>query len=207
MASTFVKFCGLTRVEDVERAVSLGISAAGFVLVPGSPRFIAPAEAAKLRARLPEHVLAVALLKDAEASMVDEAVAALKPDVLQFHGSEAPGFCASFGLPWWRAVPMAVSQDLRQWQRRFSAADALLLDGHAPGAEGGRGKSFDWSRAKGVAGRWILAGGLTPQNVYEAVRTVRPFGVDVSSGIESAPGKKDPEKMRRFIEEVRRGEA
>ena len=208
---TRIKFCGMTRVEDAEAAVNLGADAIGLVLAQGSPRFISLAQAAIIRRRLPESVQAVALFRNADAQEVVQAVNAFAPDLLQFHGEESPEFCVEFGVPYWRAVPMAQPQDLLDWSRRFATANALLLDAHTKGERGGLGKTFNWSgirRASTIplARKLVLAGGLTPDNVAVAVQTVRPYAVDVSSGIESSPGIKDQAKMRKFIEEVRRAD-
>lgn len=204
-ARTRVKFCGITREADAEAAVRLGVDALGLVLAPGSPRFIDLKRAAIIRRRLPPFVQAVALFRNAAEGEVRRALEALQPDLLQFHGEEAVEFCESFSRPYLRAVPMKRGGELADWERRFASAAALLLDAHGAGEPGGQGLAFDWSAIR--AGRpFVLAGGLDPRNVATAVRQVRPYAVDVSSGIESAPGVKDEAKMRRFIEEVRKAD-
>lgn len=201
---TRVKFCGITRAADADVAVQLGADAIGLVLASGSPRFISLGQAAMIRRRLAPFVQAVTLFRNASAAEVRRAVAAVQPDLLQFHGDENPEFCASFGVPYLRAVPMKGTTDVGAWERRYATAAGLLLDAHAPGEQGGQGRIFDWSAVPAaLAGRLVLAGGLTPDNVGVAVRRVRPYAVDVSSGIESAPGVKDPDRMRRFLEAVR----
>ena len=205
MNRTRVKFCGMTRPQDADAAVQLGADAIGLILVPGSPRFIDVAQAAMIRRRLPPFVQAVALFRDAAADAVRRALDALRPDLLQFHGEESPEYCASFGWPYLRAVPMKQGADLADWERRFAGAAALLLDAHGAGEQGGSGRTFDWTAIR-ASRPFVLAGGLTPGNVGEAVRTARPYAVDVSSGIEQAPGEKDAAKMRRFIEEVRKAD-
>lgn len=201
-ARTRVKFCGITRPADADAAVQLGVDAIGLILAPGSPRFIDVAQAAIIRRRLPPFVQAVALFRDAPAETVRRALDELAPDLLQFHGDESPEYCASFGRRYLRAVPMRQGADLADWERRFAGAAALLLDAHGAGEQGGQGRTFAWGGIR--AGRpFVLAGGLTPANVGAAVRTARPYAVDVSSGVEQAPGVKDAAKMRRFIEEVR----
>ena len=205
MMRTRVKFCGLTRPADADAAVHLGADAIGLVLARGSPRFIEPAQAVIIRRRLPPFVQAVALLRNATADEVRNAIEVLQPDLLQFHGDEAPEFCAAFGLPYLRAVPMKGLADLAGWEARFASASALLLDAHGPAEAGGQGVTFDWSRVRAQR-PYVLAGGLTPGNVGAAVRQLRPFAVDVSSGIESAPGLKDEDRMRRFIEAVRKAD-
>lgn len=202
---TRVKFCGITRPADAEAAVRLGADAIGLVLVPASPRFLELAPAAIIRRHLPAFVQAVALFLDAPAETVKRAVGELQPDLLQFHGNESAEFCASFGRPYLRAVPMQGKVDLAGWERRFAGAAALLLDAHAAGELGGQGRAFDWGAIRATR-PFVLAGGLTPNNVGAAIRAARPYAVDVSSGIEQAPGVKDEAKMRRFIEEVRKAD-
>jgi phosphoribosylanthranilate isomerase len=205
MTRTRVKFCGLTRVADLEVAAGLGVDAIGLVLVPGSPRFISLEQAAIIRARVPPFVQVVTLFRNASAAGVREALAAVQPDLLQFHGEESPEHCASFGRPYLRAVPMAAAGDLGEWERRFATAAALLLDAHGAGEQGGQGRTFDWSAIRATR-PYVLAGGLTPGNVGAAVRQLRPYAVDVSTGIESAPGVKDEVRMRQFLEAVRQAD-
>ena len=199
---TRIKFCGMTRPADADAAVRLGVDAIGLVLAPASQRFIRLEEAAIIRRRLPPFVQAVALFRNAVADEVKRALDELQPDLLQFHGDESPSFCASFGRPYLRAVPMKHGADLADWERRFAGAAALLLDAHGAGEQGGQGRAFDWSTIRSSR-PYVLAGGLTAENVAQAVRQVRPYAVDVSSGIERSPGLKDEAKMQRFIEEVR----
>jgi phosphoribosylanthranilate isomerase len=180
---TRVKFCGLTRPGDVRLACELGVDALGFVLAPRSPRRLSAGELPGLRAAVSPLVDVVALFMDPAASEVLDAMRRLRPTLLQFHGSEEDSFCRSFGLPFLKSLPMAGGpEEALSVSRRYPSALAFLLDGHGPG----------------------LAGGLRPGNVGEAIRAVRPYAVDVSSGIESAPGQKDGERMRQFLEEVRR---
>lgn len=206
MPRTRIKFCGITRQADADFAVDLGVDALGFVLVPRSQRFLAPARAFSIRRRLPAFVSAVALFQDADSAFVQDAIDALRPDLLQFHGGESPAFCASFGLPYVKAVPMAQPAELARAVRAHRAASALLLDSHAPGELGGSGRRFDWSKIGAQRARLILAGGLDPANVGRAVRALRPYGVDVSSGIETRPGTKNSAKMRAFVAAVRRAD-
>jgi len=204
-ARTRVKFCGIARPQDAEAAVQTGADAIGLILVPGSPRFIDAAQAAIIRRRLPPFVQAVALFRNATADTVRRALGELHPDLLQFHGEESPEFCAGFGVPYLRAVPMKHGADLADWERRFAGAAALLLDAHGAGEQAGQGRTFDWSGIRATR-PFVLAGGLGPENVGQAVRAARPYAVDVSSGIERSPGVKDAAKMRRFIEEVRKAD-
>ena len=205
---TRIKFCGMTRAEDIRVAVALGIDAVGLILVPGSPRCLTLTQALALRATLPPFVASVALTLDADPRGVQRSAALLRPSMWQFHGSETAADCERLGLPFLKAVPMAQPEAAVAFAARYPTAAGFVLDSHAAGGQGGSGLRFDWSRVPaGLGARVILAGGLTPDNVFDAVRLVRPFAVDVSSGIESVPGTKDPERMRRFVDEVRRADA
>ena len=203
---TRIKFCGLTREADVDLAVELGVDMIGLVFAQRSPRWLGGARAAALRARIPAHVAAVALVMDAATDDIAQILAQVRPDCLQFHGAEPEAFCASFGMPYIKAIALGGSdpQDAQRRIRAWPSACAVLLDGHAPGAPGGSGQSFDWSRMPDAGDRRVLlAGGLHPDNVAEAIRLAQPWGVDVSSGLELAPGIKDPAKMRAFVAAVR----
>jgi phosphoribosylanthranilate isomerase len=201
---TRIKFCGITRAQDAEVAVDLGVDALGFVMVPDSRRCIAAEKAARIRHRLPPFVTSVALFQDQDSAVVQDAIDALQPDLLQFHGHEDAAYCASFGLPYVKAIAMGDGADPAKAAKRYRTAAAVLLDGHASGAMGGSGKAFDWKRARSVRGPVILAGGLDATNVARAIRAVKPYAVDVSSGIEQRPGVKDPLMMRAFVRAVRR---
>ncbi|MBX3711309.1 MAG: phosphoribosylanthranilate isomerase [Lysobacter sp.] len=206
---TRIKFCGLTRAEDVAVACALGVDAVGFVFAERSKRRVSPAQAAPLRDALDPFVAGVALFMDNDAAAVREVIDIARPTILQFHGDEDDAFCASFGLPYLKAVAMggegARADDLGA---RYPRATGFLFDSHAAGQAGGSGHAFDWSRLPRDCPRpWLLAGGLHPENVFDAIRATDCWGVDVSSGIESAPGEKDAAKMRRFVEEVRRADA
>lgn len=208
MNRTRVKFCGLTRAGDVRLACELGVDALGFVLAPGSPRRLAVTELSGLRAAVSPLVEVVALFMDPHASEVLDAVRRLRPTLLQFHGKEEDSFCRSFGLPFLKSLPMAGGgAEALQLSKRYPSALAFLLDGHGPGQAGGGGRSFDWSTTPRPGRPVFLAGGLAPGNVAEAIRIARPYAVDVSSGIESAPGRKDGERMQHFLDEVRRADA
>jgi phosphoribosylanthranilate isomerase len=202
---TRIKFCGMTRVEDALLAVALGVDALGLIFAEGSPRRLEPAAAGAIRGRLPPLVSVVALLRNTPPGQVRHIIDTVRPDLLQFHGEETAQFCAGFGLPWLKAVPMKnLARPLNAVVAEYAGAAALLLDGHAPGEAGGQGHSFDWnSVAAGVGKPFLLAGGLRPDNVAEAIRIARPYAVDVSSGIESAPGIKDSGKMEAFVRQVR----
>ncbi len=206
MSRTRIKFCGICRKADAQAAVALGVDAVGFVLVPQSKRVVDLKRAAAIRAELPPFVDAVALFMNATEAEVRKAIGAVRPDLLQFHGAESPEFCASFGLPYLKAIAMKGAVNLGRESRRYKRARGLLLDGNAPGAMGGQGETFDWSQVQTVKQPLVLAGGLNPANVARAVRLVRPYAVDVSSGIETRPGIKDPEKMKAFVQAVRRAD-
>ena len=206
-----VKICGLTRAEDLRQAVEAGADYVGLVFYPASPRNVSVAAAAKLLKDVPAGVAAVALLVDADDALVDQ-VAALGVSMLQLHGSESPSRVAEIrartSLPVMKVIPIGGREDLAKIGEYEAVADQLLLDARAPkGATrpGGNAVAFDWSL---IAGRdwhcpWILAGGLTPENVAEAVRLTGAAQVDVSSGVERAPGRKDGAKVSAFIKAAR----
>lgn len=203
-----IKFCGMTRVEDALAAAALGVDALGIVMTERSKRFAGIARAREIRAVLPPFVDLVALFMDDQPGFVAEVVAAVQPDLLQFHGSESPQECARYGVPYLKAVAMAHGAPPPEMLRSHEFARGFVLDGHAAGEQGGSGKTFDWARARAAFDRPIvLAGGLSADNVGIAIRTARPYAVDVSSGIEVSPGVKDHEAMRAFASAVRRAEA
>lgn len=198
-----VKFCGLTRIEDVAAAAALGVDAIGLVMTRRSPRFVSLEQAAQLRAAVPPFVAVVALLLDDESAWVREVISRVAPDLLQFHGEEAASWCAAFGRRYLKAVPMGSVADVAAYARAHPQASGFLLDSHAAGGQGGSGTAFDWNRVPRDLGRpLLLAGGLAAGNVAAAVRTARPFAVDVSSGIETAPGIKSAHKMREFMQSL-----
>lgn len=206
---TRIKFCGMTRADDIRLACHLGVDAIGMVFAERSPRRLEAAQAASLRADVADGIEAVALFMDNDADEVSNIIEHVRPTLLQFHGGEDEAFCRSFGLPYMKAIAMGGDggQGI-DWAARYPDVVALLLDSHAVGGAGGSGRTFDWSRIPAQLGKpFLLAGGIVPDNVFEAIRAVQPWGVDVSSGIESAPGIKDAARMRRFVEEVRRADA
>ncbi len=204
---TRIKICGLTREADVDAAVAAGADAIGFVLYPKSPRCVSAARAGELARRLPPFVTPVALLVNAEPAEIDAAVQALPQALLQFHGDETPAACESPGRPYLRAARMASGFDLVDFARQFSSAQAILLDAHVEGYGGG-GKVFDWSLIPvNVSRPVVLSGGLHAGNVIEGILQVRPWAVDVSSGVEAAKGIKDAAAIRRFCEAVREADA
>ncbi|HEY5849358.1 MAG TPA: phosphoribosylanthranilate isomerase [Lysobacter sp.] len=205
---TRIKFCGMTRSEDIGEASRMGVDLIGLVFAGRSTRRLGIARAAALRTDIPDGIEAVALFMDNTAAEVSEVVTQVRPSLLQFHGDEDEAFCQSFGLPYLKAIAMGGEDGQGiNWVARYPGATALLLDSHAAGGAGGTGRTFDWSRIPSQLGKpFLLAGGIKSDNVFDAVRAVRPWGVDVSSGIESAPGIKDAVRMRRFVEEVRRAD-
>ena len=207
---TRIKFCGLTRAGDVRLACELGADAIGFVFAVGSPRRIAAEEARAMRHALAPLVDAVALFMDNPADEVREIIRHVRPSLLQFHGDEDDAFCRGFGVPYLKAIAMGseiAGQHPGSLHMKYPAAAGFLFDSHGRGESGGSGQSFDWSRIPaGIQKPFVLAGGLHPGNVFDAIGSTLPWGVDVSSGIESAPGLKDGDKMRRFVEEVRRAD-
>lgn len=205
---TRVKICGITRLEDALDAAKAGADALGFVFYPPSPRNIGIGPAARIIRRLPPFVTTVALFVNADRETIAEVVEETRIDLLQFHGNECPDYCASHGRPWIKAVRMKEDVDLWRESERYAGARALLLDAYRPGVPGGTGESFEWRRIPGeMRERIILAGGLDPANVAEAVRQVRPWAVDVSGGVEVSKGVKDAEKIEQFMRGVRLGEA
>jgi phosphoribosylanthranilate isomerase len=205
---TRIKFCGITRPDDARRAAELGVDAIGLVFTRASRRFVGISQARTIRAELPPFVTAVALFMDDDARWIEEVIAGVQPDLLQFHGAENDGFASSFARPYIKAVPMASVASAARFVTGFPGATGFLLDSHARGGSGGTGETFDWTRVPiGVARPFVLAGGLDAGNVAHAIATVRPYGVDVSTSIESAPGMKDVAKMRAFIAAVRAADA
>jgi len=200
---TRIKICGITRPEDAQAAVRLGADAIGLVFYSASPRAVTIEQAQAIVAALPPFVTTVGLFVDAPLEQVSTTLQGVPLGLLQFHGHETPDDCAAFGRPYIKAVRMRPEVDLAAEALRYSTAQGLLLDTYQPGTPGGTGAAFDWGRVPaGLAKPVILAGGLTPQNVATAVRSVRPYAVDVSGGVEQAKGIKDAEKIAAFIREV-----
>lgn len=213
---TRIKLCGLSTRESVEHAVRIGADAVGFVFYPPSPRAVTVAQVAELSKYVPPLVSAVGLFVNATPELIREVTSAVRLSVLQFHGDETPQRCAELaaiaGLPYWRAVrvgPDATAGDLIESSLQYSAASGLLLDALVEGFGGG-GKVFDWSLIPTDLGhRAVLSGGLNAQNVHDAIRRVRPYAVDVSSGIEveGVKGVKDHARMEAFVRAVRAADA
>jgi phosphoribosylanthranilate isomerase len=200
---TRVKICGITRAPDALAAADAGADAVGLVFYPPSPRFVSVERAREIRDALPPFVQTVALFVNADAAQVAQVIGRVHPAMLQFHGDEPAQFCAQFGLPYVKACRVKPGVDALEYLRPFSGAAAWLFDSYVP-EYGGVGESFDLSLLPRSPGRpVILSGGLSRENVAEAIRRVRPWGVDVSSGVESAKGLKDAAKIAAFIAEVR----
>jgi phosphoribosylanthranilate isomerase len=200
---TRVKICGITRPGDGVAAASAGADAIGLVFYPKSPRYLSAERAVEIRDALPPFVQTVALFVNPDAAQVAQVLGRVKPAMLQFHGDETPEFCGQFGVPFVKACRIRAGVDASQYLQPFSRAAAWLVDSYVP-EYGGVGESFDWSLVpRGLARPLILSGGLEQKNVVRAIQAVRPWGVDVSSGVESAKGIKDAAKMTAFVAEVR----
>jgi phosphoribosylanthranilate isomerase len=200
---TRVKICGITDRQDALDAVRLGADAIGLVFYPPSPRCVAPDRAAAIVEGLPPFVTVVGLFVNASRDEIAEVLGSVRIDLLQFHGTECAEYCAGHGRPYIKAVRVREGMDLAAERQRYAGASALLLDAYQPGVPGGTGQAFDWALIPSELGHEIvLAGGLTPDNVGEAVRRVRPYAVDVSGGVEREKGRKDAGKIEAFMRGV-----
>lgn len=201
---TRVKICGITRREDALAAAELGVDAIGFVFYASSPRHIDKVGARDICRSLPPFITKVGLFVNAIAEQVHETREFVGLDLLQFHGDEDPEYCHGFDQPYLKVVRMQTDTDLAEVASRFPRASALLLDSFIDGQAGGTGKTFDWAKVPaGLPMPVVLAGGLTADNVASAIKQVRPYAVDVSSGVEHAGGIKDASKMAAFMRAVR----
>ena len=209
MSGIWIKICGITRAEDAEAAAKFGADAVGVVLFPESPRAIDVKQCATLLSGLPSSIVKVALFVDPTIEMVQSAVATGLIDLLQFHGNETAEFCQQFGLPYMKAIRVQNYQQASTEMNEYASAEYILLDRYQNNVPGGTGKTFDWDVAKDLVvescQKVVLAGGLNPDNVVQAKAKVRPFGMDVSSGVEQSPGVKELDKVRSFIEAGKRG--
>ncbi|WP_090368717.1 phosphoribosylanthranilate isomerase [Nitrosospira sp. Nl5] len=202
-----VKICGITRVEDAMTAVRLGAHAIGLVFWRQSPRYVAPAAARAIIASLPPFVSAVGVYVDPDPEWVKETSSAAGLNMLQFHGNESPEFCREFPLPYIKAMRVRAGVDLLQYATRYNDAMGLLLDTYVKGEPGGTGHAFDWNLIpRNLSLPLILSGGLHAGNVTAAIKQAQPWAVDVSSGVETAKGIKDPEKIAAFMRGVQDSE-
>lgn len=204
MNRTRIKICGITNWHDAGIAVAAGADALGFMMYEESPRFVESTTAAEIVRRLPPFVSTVGVFVNASRDQVLETSRHVGFDLLQFHGDESDDFCREFGPGYIKGVRVAEDTDVTSAVAAYPHARAVLLDAHVQGIYGGTGRTFDWHKAVSDPGKpVILAGGLTPANVCQAIRAVRPWAVDVSGGVEKDKGVKDPEKVRAFVNAIR----
>lgn len=204
---TRVKICGITRVEDARQAAVLGADSVGLIFHPASSRAIGLEDALSIRRDLPPFVTVTAVFLDDSEDLIAQVLQRLRPDCLQFHGSESPEFCAAWEVPYIKSVPMGSIEDPQEFAERYAAAQGFLFDSNAAGRLGGSGDTFDWSKIpSSFAYPVVLAGGIRPSNVAEAISRVRPWGVDVVSGVEASKGIKDAALVEEFFRQVRRGD-
>lgn len=202
---TRVKICGITRIEDAMAASQAGADAIGFVFDSNSPRYVSSDQALKISRAIPPYVTIVGLFVNAPPDKIEATLKRIPLDLLQFHGNETPDQCRRYNRPYIKAIPMEASVNLHEKIRLYNDASGLLLDTHDMQVAGGSGLTFDWGRVPpDLKKPVILAGGLTAENVGEAIRRARPYAVDVSSGVELTRGVKDAEKIANFIETVRK---
>ncbi len=200
-----VKICGITSPEDGLDAAHCGADAIGLVFYPPSPRAVTPEQAAEILQLLPPFVTTVGLFVDEAPEQIERILQQIPLDLLQFHGNESPEYCTAFGRPWMKAIRMRPDVDLQQECQRYSAASALLVDAYQPGVPGGTGETFDWQRIPAELDKpLVLAGGLSVENVAQAVEQITPWAVDVSGGVEQRKGVKSLEKVKQFIESAKR---
>lgn len=196
---TRIKICGITRLEDALHAIGLGVDALGFVFVESSPRYINAVDAKSIIRQLPPFAQTVGLFMNQPAEEVSAIVQKTALNLLQFHGDESVSFCEQFDMPYIKAIPMGGGVNPVEYAAQYSASVGFLLDSHQKGASGGSGDKFDWDAIpQGFTKPLILAGGLSVENIESAVRQVKPYAVDVSSGVEATKGVKDADKMRSF---------
>ena len=204
---TRIKICGVTRVEDARQAAALGADSIGLIFHPASSRAIGVEDALAIRRDLPPFVTVTAVFLDDSEDWIAQVLQRLRPDCVQFHGSESPEFCAAWEVPYIKAVPMGSIEDPQRFAERYDTAQGFLFDSNAAGRLGGSGDTFDWSKIpSSFAYPVVLAGGIRPSNVAEAISRVRPWGVDVVSGVEASKGIKDAALVEQFFEQVRQGD-
>ena len=202
---TRIKICGIKNVQDALLVARCGVDSIGLVFHQASPRFIDIVRASEIRHAIPAFVTVTALFMDENSELIEQVIEQVKPDCLQFHGSESPAFCESWLRPYIKAIPMGGAIDVEAYAQSYPTAQGFLLDSNVAGRQGGSGDTFDWSKIpSSFQFPLILAGGLTPQNVAEAISQVHPWAVDVSSGVEKIRAVKDADLIRQFCKEVLR---
>ncbi len=205
---TRTKICGITTLQDALHAADCGADSIGLVFHPPSARFLDLTRALEIRHALPPFVTITALFLDEREDWVAEVVRDLRPDCLQFHGNESPEFCEAFDVPYIKSIPMGSNDDPSDYARQHKNAQGFLFDSNVAGRQGGSGDTFDWSKIPpAFEHRLILAGGINPLNVADAISQVRPWAVDVSTGVEVSRGVKSSDLITRFFHEVQRGDA
>ncbi len=198
-----IKICGITRLVDAHSAVELGADALGFNFYDKSPRSVTVEQVRRITAELPPFVTKVGVFVDPDEGYLQEVLSKLPIDLIQFHGDESVEFCESFGHPYIKAIRVAAGLDLQEESSRYGSAAAIMLDSYVEGVPGGTGQVFDWSLIPdSVSHPVVLAGGLNADNIGAAIRTVKPYAVDVSGGVEREKGIKDSNAMARFIKAV-----
>ena len=201
----FIKICGITNLEDARSAVSYGANALGFMMYEKSPRKIVKEEVLEIIKELPEEIIPVMVFVNPSSEYVERCLEVSSKLIPQFHGDETPAFCSSFGRDFLKALRVSGKEDLQTIFESYSKSWMLLLDSYQKNDFGGTGKTFEWKNLKGkeLNKPYLLAGGLNPENVEKALSLVSCAGLDVSSGVESSPGKKDSIKLKKFIETAR----
>jgi len=200
---TRVKFCGLTHEEDIAQAVKLGVDALGFVFYAPSSRSVASDHAAMLTSSVPAFVTRVGLFVNEQPAVIQNIFERTRLNLIQYHGDETPEFCDAVGLPFIKAFRVRPGIDIQTEMERYPNASGFLLDAYVKGQPGGTGERFDWGMIPQSNAPIILAGGLSPDNAKDAIEQVAPWALDVSGGIETKPGRKDPDKMARFMNACR----
>ncbi len=206
-ARTRIKMCGMTRKEDALAACDAGADAIGFVFYPPSPRCVSIAAAAEISQSISTFVDKTALFVNADAGYIREVLSETKADVIQFHGDETELFCQQFGKPYIKAIRVKDASQLSEQLKEHRKANSIMLDAYVPGVPGGTGQSFDWALIPDdLKTRLILAGGLNPENIVDAISAIRPYAVDVSGGIELSKGIKSSLRIREFAAKVRQAD-
>ncbi len=213
MQRTRAKICGITRIEDIQAVVNAGADAIGLVFYPPSPRYVLPEHALELVKHIPPYIQIVGLFVDAKADEIQQVLQIVPLDIIQFHGSETPEQCQTIAKQcsrrWYKAIQVKADLDVLGEIKKYQyvGASAILLDAWHPDLKGGTGQVFDWSKFPKSEIPLILAGGLTPDNIEQAIKITQPYAVDVSGGVESAKGIKDPQLIQRFMQGVQCGTA